>query len=209
MSKSAKLINIDSDIEVAVSEANKIFQSGGIFIYPTDTIYGFGCNPFNDTALQTLNNLKGRGELKQYILLVDSVNTLLNYIDLDDDQIIVMLKNIWPNPISFILNLNYKTKNLLKHDAAAFRIPDNTFCLNLLSELKAPLVSTSVNFSNQQPLTDYHSINNVFADRVDAIFFMNENENTGASTLVDLTKKPPKILREGKINFIELWQKLS
>jgi len=209
MSKSAKLINVDSDIEVAVSEAIKIFQSGGIFIYPTDTIYGFGCNPFNDTALQTLKNLKGRDEQKQYVLLVDSVKTLLKYIDLDDDQIIAMLKNIWPNPISFILNLNYKTKNLLKYDSAAFRIPDNTFCLNLLSKLKAPLVSTSVNFSNQQPLTNYLSINNVFGDRVDAIFFMNENENTGASTLVDLTKKPPKILREGKINFIELWQKLS
>ena len=209
MSKSGKLINVDSDIEFAVSEAKKIFHSGGIFIYPTDTIYGFGCNPFNDKALQTLNSIKGRGEQKQYILLVDSVSTLLNYIDLDDDQIIAMLKNIWPNPISFILNLNYKTRNLLKYDAAAFRIPNNTFCLDLLSELKAPLVSTSVNFSNQQPLTDYLSINNKFGDRVDAIFFMNENENTGESTLVDLTKKPPKILREGKINFMELWQKLS
>lgn len=209
MSKSAKLINVDSDIEFAVSEAKKIFDSGGIFIYPTDTIYGFGCNPFNDTALQTLNSIKGREEQNQYILLIDSVSTLLNYIDLNDDQIISMLKSIWPNPISFILKLNYKTRNLLKYDAAAFRIPNNTFCLDFLSELKAPLVSTSVNFSNQQPLTDYPSINNEFADRVDAIFFMNENEETGASTLVDLTKRPPKILREGKINFMELWQKLS
>ncbi|MCH7963194.1 MAG: threonylcarbamoyl-AMP synthase [Bacteroidetes bacterium] len=209
MSKSAKLINVEPDIEIAVSEAKKIYYSGGIFIYPTDTIYGFGCNPFNDTALQKLNRIKGRGEQKQYILLVDSVNTLLKYIDLDDDQIIIMLKNIWPNPISFILNLNYKTKNLLKHDAAAFRIPDNTFCLNLLSELKAPLISTSVNISNQQTLTDYPSIKNEFADKVEAIFFMNYKENTGASTLVDLTKKHPKILREGKINFIELWQKLN
>ncbi len=209
MSKSAKLINVDSDIEFAVSEAKKIFDSGGIFIYPTDTIYGFGCNPFNDTALQTLNSIKGREEQKHYILLIDSVSTLLNYIDLDDDQITALLKNIWPNPISLILKLNYKTRNLLNYDTAAFRIPNNTFFLDLLSELKAPLVSTSVNFSNQQPLTDYPSIKNEFANRVDAIFFMNENENTGASTLVDLTKKPPIILREGKINFMELWQKLS
>ena len=209
MSKSAKLINVDSDIEFAVSEAKKIFDSGGIFIYPTDTIYGFGCNPFNDTALQILSGIKGREEQKPYIYLIDSVSTLLNYIDLNDDQIFAMLKNIWPNPISFILKLNYKTRNLLKFDAAAFRIPNNTFCLELLSELKAPLVSTSVNFRNQQHLTDYHSINNEFADRVDAIFFMNENEYTGASTLVDLTKMPPIILREGKINFMELWQKLT
>ena len=209
MSKSAKLINVDSDIEFAVSEAKKIFDSGGIFIYPTDTIYGFGCNPFNDTALQTLNDIKGREEQKLYIFLIDSVSTLLSYIDLNDDKIITVLNNIWPNPISLILKLNNKTRNLLKYDAAAFRIPNNTFCLDLLSELKAPLVSTSVNFSNQQPLTDYPSIKNEFADRVDAIFFMNENENTGASTLVDLTKRPPIILREGKINFMELWQKLT
>ncbi len=209
MNKSAKLINVDSDIEFAVSEAKKIFHSGGIFIYPTDTIYGFGCNPFNDKALKTLNGIKGRGQQKQYILLVDSANTLLEYIDLNDNQIIAMLRNIWPNPISFILNLNFKTKDLLKYDTAAFRIPDNTFCLNLLSELKSPLVSTSVNFSNQPPLTDYPSIKNEFADKVDAVFFMNEKENIRASTLVDLTKKHPKILREGKNNFIELWKKLN
>ena len=209
MSKGAKLINVDSDIEFAVSEAKKIFDSGGIFIYPTDTIYGFGCNPFNDTALQTLNDIKGREEQKLYIFLIDSVSTLLSYIDLNDDKIITVLNNIWPNPISLILKLNNKTRNLLKYDTAAFRIPNKSFCLDLLSVLKAPLVSTSVNFSDQQPLTDYFSINNKFADRVDAIFFMNENENTGASTLVDLTKKPPIILREGKINFMELWQKLT
>jgi L-threonylcarbamoyladenylate synthase len=209
MSKNAKLINVDSDIEFAVSKARKIYHSGGIFIYPTDTIYGFGCNPFNDTALQAINSIKGREEQKLYIFLIDSVSTLLNYIDLNDDQIIAILKKIWPNPISLILKLNYKTRNLLKYDTAAFRIPNNTFCLDLLSELKAPLVSTSVNFSEQQPLTDYPSIKNEFADRVDAIFFMNENENSGASTLVDLTKEHPKILREGKINFMELWQKLS
>jgi len=119
MSKCTKLINVDSDIEYAVSEAKKIFHSGGIFIYPTDTIYGFGCNPFNDTALKILDSIKGRGQQKQYILLVDSVDTLLKYIDLNDDRIIAMLKNIWPNPISFILNLNFKTKDLLKYDTAA------------------------------------------------------------------------------------------
>jgi L-threonylcarbamoyladenylate synthase len=119
-----------------------------------------------------------------------------------------MLNNIWPNPISFIFQLNYKIRNLLKYDVAAFRIPNNTFCLELLAELKAPLISTSVNFSNQQPLNDYPSIKNEFADKVDVIFFTNEKENIAASTLVDLTKKPPKILREGKINFMELWQKL-
>ena len=196
MSKSAKLINVDSDLEMAVNEAIKIYHSGGIFIYPTDTIYGFGCNPFNDRVLQTLNRIKGRDEQKQYILLVDSVKTLLNYIELNDDKIITMLKNIWPNPISFIFNLNNRSRKILQYDVAAFRIPDNKFCLSLLSVLKSPLVSTSVNFRNKKPLTDYHSIKNEFAEKADVIFFMNKRENIGASTLVDLSKMPPKILRD-------------
>jgi len=208
MHKSAKLINVDSDKIVAIREAKKIYHSGGIFIYPTDTIYGFGCDPFNITALQALNNIKGRDEQKQYILLIDSVSTLLNYIDLNDNKIIAMLKNIWPNPVSIIFQLNYQTRNLLKYDVAAFRIPNNSFCLELLSELKAPVISTSVNISNRKPLTDFRSIKREFAEKVNVIFFTEEKENQVASTLVDLTKKSPKILREGKINFMELWQKL-
>jgi len=208
MHKRAKLINVDSDKIVAIREAKKIYHSGGIFIYPTDTIYGFGCDPFNITALQALNNIKGRDEQKQYILLVDSVSTLLNYIDLNDNKIIAMLKNIWPNPVSIIFHLNYQTRNLLKYDVAAFRIPNNSFCLELLSELKAPVISTSVNISNRKSLTDFRSIKKEFAEKVNVIFFTEEKENQVASTLVDLTKKSPKILREGKINFMELWQKL-
>ena len=208
MHKSAKIINVDSDRIVAVSEAKKIYNSGGIFIYPTDTIYGFGCDPFNITALQDLNNIKGRDEQKQYILMVDSVSTLLKYIDLHDNHIIELLKNIWPNPISIIFKLNNQTRNLLNYDVAAFRIPDNSFCLELLSELNAPLISTSVNISSRKPLTSFQSIKKEFAEKVNIIFFTDENENQVASTLVDLTKRPPAILREGKINFMELWQKL-
>ena len=208
MHKSAKIINVDSDRIVAVSEAKKIYHSGGIFIYPTDTIYGFGCDPFNITALQNLNNIKGRDEQKQYILLVDSVSTLLKYIALNDNQVIELLKNIWPNPISIIFKLNHQTRNLLNYDAAAFRIPDNSFCLELLSELNAPLISTSVNISSRKPLTNFQSVKKEFAEKVNVIFFTEESENQVASTLVDLTKRPPTILREGKINFMELWQKL-
>jgi L-threonylcarbamoyladenylate synthase len=205
MVKDSKIINVDPDIEFAVSKAKNIYNSGGIFIYPTDTIYGFGCNPFESSAIKRLNDIKGRSKQKQYILLADSVDTIKNYIELNDKKIIQRLENIWPNPVSIIFTLNDETKKTLNRNSVAFRIPANDFCLRLLKEIKNPLVSTSVNRSNQTPLTEISSIKNEFADKVDAVFYTVNKERSGASTLVDLTGKDPKILREGKINFIEKW----
>jgi L-threonylcarbamoyladenylate synthase len=209
MNKVAKLIDIDNNLKFAVGEAKKIFFSGGVFIYPTDTIYGFGCNPFNYSAIKSLNNIKRREKGKPYILLVDSIETLLNYTDLQNDRTITFLKMIWPGPISIILNLSYKTRKLLNYNSAAFRIPDSDFCLNFLKEIKAPLVSTSVNISDGLPLDDSVQINNVFKKKVDAIFYDHQAGNYEASTLVDFTSEEPVVIRKGKINFVELWQKFS
>jgi L-threonylcarbamoyladenylate synthase len=205
MIKGSKFINVDSDVEFAVSKAKDIYNSGGVFIYPTDTIYGFGCDPFESTALNRLNSIKGRNERKQYILLADSVETIRNFVELKDDKTIQQLKRIWPNPVSIIFKLNSKTRKMLNRSSAAFRIPDNAFCLHLLKEIRAPLISTSVNLSNQPPLTKFGNIKNEFAEKVDAIFYTSNEKDVVASTLVDLTGNSPKVLREGKINFIEIW----
>jgi L-threonylcarbamoyladenylate synthase len=77
MGDAAELINIDNTPELAVNLASKLFNTGDIFIYPTDTIYGFGCNPFNKTSLKNLDDIKGRVSAKQYILLVDSLKVLV------------------------------------------------------------------------------------------------------------------------------------
>lgn len=209
MTKDSKYINVDSDIEFAVNEAKNIYNSGGIFIYPTDTIYGFGCNPFDSLAIDRLNAIKERYEQKQYILLVDSVDTMLELVELKDNKVIYRLRKIWPNPVSIILTLNNKTQKILNCSSAAFRIPDNTFCHYFLKEIKRPLVSTSVNLSTTLPLTNIEIIRTEFAEKVDAIFYTMKEEHAGASTLVDLTGDSPKVLREGKINFIEKWLNLS
>ncbi|UCH65586.1 MAG: Sua5/YciO/YrdC/YwlC family protein, partial [Ignavibacterium sp.] len=86
MGSTAELINIDDAPELAVNRASKIFNTGDIFIYPTDTIYGIGCNPFNKTSLNNLDELKGRASAKQYILLVDSLEMLLHFIITPDEQ---------------------------------------------------------------------------------------------------------------------------
>ena len=90
----AELINIDIDFKYAVNKAVEIFRSCGLFVYPTDTIYGFGCNPFNDSSMKTLNKIKGRSKEKKYILLISDIKSLFNYISLNDERVIVFLNRI-------------------------------------------------------------------------------------------------------------------
>ena len=204
MSKTAELINIDTAPELAVNLASKIFNTGHIFIYPTDTIYGFGCNPFNKTSMKKLNVIKDRVGDKRYILLVDSLEMLFEYIEPLDEKKTELLKKNWPNPLSVILELNDEAKKNLGYDSAAFRIPDNAFCINLLKKIKTPLVSTSVNITGEKQLNNYSEIKREFADKVSAIFYTISDTNEEPSTLIDFTKSKPVVLRKGKIKFIEL-----
>jgi L-threonylcarbamoyladenylate synthase len=204
MDSTAELINIDDAPELAVNQASKIFNTGNVFIYPTDTVYGFGCNPFNKTSLKKLDTIKGRVSDKRYILLVDSLEMLFNYIVIPKEQQIELLNKIWPNPVSVILRLNESTRKKLDYNSAAFRIPDNTFCMNLLKEVKTPLVSTSVNITGEKQLNKFSEFKSEFADKVAAIFYTKNESPAEPSTLIDLTKSEPVVLREGKIKFIEL-----
>jgi tRNA threonylcarbamoyl adenosine modification protein (Sua5/YciO/YrdC/YwlC family) len=209
VNKAAEKINIDNDENYALRRAVEIFKDGGLFIYPTDTIYGFGCNPFDESALKRLNDLKSREAEKQYIFLIDSIESLSKYCN-TSNKTLGVLKKIWPAAVSVVLNLNFETKKKISYSTGAFRIPDNTFCLNLLNRLKSPIISTSVNLINEKPYTNGESIiNSNFAKRVDAILYTSIEIQSQVSTVVDLTGKNPKVLREGQINFMELWEKFA
>ena len=209
MSTTARLINIDVDLHAAVNEAAELFHSGDVFIYPTDTVYGFGCNPFDQSALNKINILKTRKENKRYIILIDSIESLYKYVKPVNDRYAKFLIKLWPNPVSVILNLNQKTGEKLNYENAAFRIPANNFCITLLNKLDMPLISTSVNLSNEKQLNDYLTIKSNFKDRVSAIFYTSSESDTNPSAIIDLTKTEPVVIREGKINFMELYQKFT
>jgi L-threonylcarbamoyladenylate synthase len=203
------LVNIDDDRVKAVKLSAELYLQGEIFIYPTDTIYGIGGNPFNKTAVDKINKLKSRTEKKQFILLINNVETLLNYVELEDKVHLNFLNSIWPAPVSVILKLNDKTSRNLGRKTSAFRIPGNIFCQDLLNQIKAPLISTSVNKSNQKPLSSHSQIKDEFESEVKAIFYTKNKLSAAASTLIKLTGKNPVLLREGRIKFVDLLQKFS
>ena len=207
--KDAEKIYIDEDFKSAVQKAKKIYLEGKVFIYPTDTIYGFGANPFNEEAVKRIDDIKRRESGKMYILLINSIETLLKYIEIKSEKHLDFFLSIWPNPVSIVLTLNSRTSEILCVRTAAFRIPNDRFCLHLTGELQMPLISTSVNRSGENPLLEPSMIENEFYSEVDAIFYSNKKTIHHASTLIDLSDSEPVLLREGKIKFEDILEKFD
>ena len=203
------LINIEGNPESALILAAELFHSGKIFIYPTDTIYGIGGNPFDENVVKRIADIKGRDEKKQFIWLISDFENLMNYVDVIFETHLDFLQKIWPAPVTVILNLNERTKEIINQDTIAVRIPKNDFCLKLLGEISRPLISTSVNRSGEDPLNQIDQIVNNFSQDVDVIFIKSETSEKKSSTIIDLTSKQPKLIREGSIKFVELLQNFS
>jgi L-threonylcarbamoyladenylate synthase len=209
MSKNNDLISIDENIDFAVQRAKKLFLEGSVFVYPTDTVYGFGANPFNEEAITRIDLIKHRENDRPYIMLVNSIETLLKYIEIKSEKHLDFLLAIWPNPVSVVLSLNSKTNEILGVKTAAFRIPNHRFCLKLTSELEMPLISTSVNRSGQPPIIESSVIYEEFSSEIEAIFHTGKKSFYSASTLIDLSDSVPVLLRSGKIKFEDLLDKFQ
>lgn len=205
----SKQINIEDDPDSAVILAANLFHSGKVFIYPTDTIYGIGGNPFDEKVVNRIAEMKSREESKKFIWLLPDLEKVLNYAEIIYEDHLEFLDRIWPAPLTAIINLNERTAEITRQKTIAVRVPNNDFCLKLLNEISRPLISTSVNMSGEKPLTNIDDIIHNFIKDVDAIFFNKSAPGNISSTIIDLTAKKPKLVREGSIKFVELLQNLS
>lgn len=200
---------VDENLNQSIEKAAELFFNGGVFIYPTDTIYGFGGNPFNEMVLNRISEIKRKSKWRRYIHLVGSMEILLKYVELKYEEHYDFLLKIWPNPVSVVLKVNSQTKEIYKTDTMAFRIPNNKFCMRLLNKIKMPLISTSVNYSGEEPLNNPELIIQEFGKQVDAVFYSEKKSYFIASTVIDLSNQKPQLIREGKIKFEEIIKKFE
>jgi L-threonylcarbamoyladenylate synthase len=133
----------------------------------------------------------------------------MNYTEIVSENHLEFLQTIWPTPVTVILNLNERTKEITNQETAAIRIPQNDFCLKFLKEISRPLISTSVNRSGNDPVNQIEQIISDFSQDVDAIIFSSHPSEKISSTIIDLTSSQPRLIREGSIKFVELLQKFS
>lgn len=165
----------------------RVLNEGGIAIVPGDTIYGFiGKYPQTESKIRSV---KGREEGKPFLVLVDNetLDALTNQ-DIPDE-----LRGFWPGPLTLIVTLKDGVGTI------AVRIPNDELQLELIHRLKCPLYSTSVNRSGKYPLNNIKSIIAEFETEVDLVVDGGDITEDMPSTIIDITKHPYRLIREGAI----------
>lgn len=175
---------------------------GGVIIYPTDTVYGMGCDIFKSKAIEKVAQIKGiKAEKANFSFICSDLSQLSDYTrPLPNDVFKLMKKNL-PGPFTFILNASNSVPKLIqsKKKTVGIRIPDNKIPIEIVNELGNPIMSTSIHDEDEiiEYTTDPELIYEKYKNLVDIVIDGGYGDNE-ASTIIDCTDDEPLIVREGK-----------
>lgn len=175
-----------------------VLREGGVIAYPTDTVYGLGCDLHNRKALERLYQAKRLRHHKPLSFICADLKGISRYARVTDLAYKVMHR-LLPGPFTFILPATREVpKIMLPHQkTVGIRIPDNEICLGLVKELGNPIVSTSASLGEEKPLSEPAEIETLFSPYLDALLDAGPLPNV-PSTVIDLTGQVPVLVREGK-----------
>ncbi|SHI48729.1 L-threonylcarbamoyladenylate synthase [Aquimarina spongiae] len=176
-------------------------RNGGIIIYPTDTVYGLGCDITNNRALEKIAKIKGvKLEKANFSFICKDLSNLSDYVRQIDNTTFKLLKRTLPGPYTFILpGSNNLPTVFKKKKTVGIRIPDNNICTTIVEELGNPIVSTSIYDEDEviEYTTDPELILEKWDQLVDMVIDGGYGDNI-PSTIIDLTADEPVLIREGK-----------
>jgi L-threonylcarbamoyladenylate synthase len=173
-------------VNIEIQKALEILKNQQILLYPTDTVWGIGCDATCEEAVTKVFNIKQRAESKSLIILVDSIEMLQQYIPTIPTKVLELLLNV-KNPTTIIYNHPIKlAKNVIAADnTVAIRIPQNEFCKQLISAFEKPIVSTSANISGNATPKSFKEIDKAILESVDYIVNLHrEVVNDKSSTIL-------------------------
>lgn len=160
-----------------IEQSIELLKNGGTLLYPTDTVWGLGCDATNEFACQKIIEIKNRPENKSFILLVDGFQMLEKYVPVFH-PICYDLVDIATEPLTIIYptSLHLAPSVLADDGSVGIRITNDPNCLNLIRGLKKPLVSTSANFSGENLPVSYSKLNLQLIKKVDGILELRQKE---------------------------------
>lgn len=185
----------------AVAKVVKVLREGGLIIYPTDTVYGLGCDITNSKALERIARIKGiKLEKANFSFVCSDLSNLSDYVKQIDTATFKILKRALPGPYTFILpGNNSLPKEFKKKQTVGIRVPDNNIALEIVRQLGNPIVSTSIHDDDEvlEYSTDPELIFEKWQNLVDLVIDGGYGDNT-PSTIIDLSGYEPVVVREGK-----------
>jgi tRNA threonylcarbamoyl adenosine modification protein (Sua5/YciO/YrdC/YwlC family) len=180
-----------------ISKAVETLKAGGVIIYPTDTIYGIGCDIFNKEALERVFSIKHDSGAKLFSFVCSDLKDISNYAKVSDSAYRSM-KHLMPGPYTFILPAAKEVPKKLwtKRHTVGIRVPNNNVALTLVRELGHPIISTSVTNRKGDVLFDPIEIKTIFNSQID-LMLASGSLHGQPSSIVDLSEEAPVIIREG------------
>lgn len=181
-----------------VRRAVETLREGGIVIYPTDTVYGMGCDLFNKRGIDRIYEIQRRDRKKPLSFVCADLKDISRYAKVTDEAYKIM-RRLLPGPYTFVLEASRLVpKTILpKRQTTGIRVPDNNICQALIAELGSPIISASVKDENGELLSDPRMIDELFGNRVDMII---DGGIIAAkpSSVISILDEGTEILREGK-----------
>ena len=177
-------------------KATEVIKQGGVILYPTDTIWGLGCDPSNDEAVKKVMAIKQRDESKSFILLVDSIAMLERFVP-EFPEICYDLLETAIEPLTIIYPTSRGISKLVSASdgSIGIRVTQDLFCKKLIQTLRHPILSTSANISGHPFPEDFDSIDTQIKEKVDYVL---------ANPAFKSSQTPSKIIKIGKNGEIEL-----
>ena len=179
---------------LTIDEARSALKKGKIIVYPTDTVWGIGCNPFDQESVNKLFNIKGKKE-NGISILVNNVNLISEYCITNKTQKDIIEK-LFPGPVTAILKSKVEfAKGVTRNGNIAIRIPKNNTSVSLAK--KNPIITTSANIHGENIAKNLNEAKKIFGNS--CIYLDGEKPSGVESTIIDLTKDTPKIVRIGAL----------
>ena len=199
MAKVFKFFNSNPN-QKKINEAAELLEKGGLIIYPTDTVYALGCLINKQKTLKRLADLKGLNlDKAQFAFFVKNFDLLSNYVRPIDNPTFKLLKRALPGPYTFILPTLKLPKPFQKRKSIGIRISDHPILNELLGLLTVPLITTSLHDTDK--IVDYTTDPAVIFERWGKNIDLMMDDGFGGnipSTVIDLCKKEPVVIRKGK-----------
>jgi tRNA threonylcarbamoyl adenosine modification protein (Sua5/YciO/YrdC/YwlC family) len=181
-----------------IRKAVDILRGGGTVIYPTDTVYGMGCDLFNKKGIERIYEIQRRDRKQPLSFICADLKDISRYARVSDDAYKIM-RRLLPGPYTFILEASRTVPKIIlpKRQTTGIRVPDNRICQTLVAEMGSPIISTSVKNGEGELLSDPRMIEELFGKRVDMII---DGGIIAAepSSVVSLLDEGVEVIRTGK-----------
>lgn len=190
-------INPQNPQKRLIAKAVDILKNGGVIAYPTDTIYGFGCDLLNKKAIQRIYQIKNRDRSKPFSFICSDLKNISAYAQVTDYAYKTM-KRLLPGPYTFILPGSKLVPKIMqtKRKTVGIRVPHNPICLAIVETLGNPIISTSVGWSGREVLSDPQQIEETFGAQIELTIDGGILPNQ-PSSIISLLDDRPEVIRAG------------